>query len=378
MKRFEKMFIFFVILLILVGGAVLLLMKQRKHEDFDMCNPRIFQFSSSFNNYDHSDELKFPFADVAPQFGIERVKKFDDANLIFFTDYTLYDQNFNKIKYKDKCNYKIFAINGIDQLANKKILAEKLHGKGLTPFSYPLDDPLAIKNLRNDHKDGKLYIIKKNVQRQEGNLITKDIDYIVKKAWSDKYVVCQELLQDPLLINNRKINMRIYLLIVIRKNLCEWFIYNDGFMYYTPKLFESNSVDKDVNITTGYIDRKVYEENPLTIKDLYKLIGPNDSSQLQQNIEKCLASIRDIYKDDLVRLNKDTPGTKFCIYGVDIAPNNILDVTVIELNKGPSLAKHDDRDGELKLAMIRDSFAVLGIIPDNERGVHSKNFILLS
>ena len=163
--------------------------------------------------------------------------------------------------------------------------------------------------------------------------------------------MAQELLQNPLIVNKRKINLRIYLLIVIKNNLCDWFIYNNGFIYYTPQYFEKGSVEKDTNITTGFIDRKVYDTNPLTIKDLYVYLGDKKSFILQKNINVCFRELRNKYKSEFVKLNKDTPGIKFCIYGIDIAPDENLEVLVIEANKGCSLDYKDKKDGEVKYNM---------------------------
>ena len=95
--------------------------------------------------------------------------------------------------------------------------------------------------------------------------------------------------------------------------------------------------------------------------------------KLQNNIENCFSRIKDIYKADLIEKNSTTPGIKFCIYGTDIAPDNTLNVKLIECNKGPSLSKFDDRDGALKYEMVRDAFAVVDIINDNTKS----NFILI-
>ena len=41
--------------------------------------------------------------------------------------------------------------------------------------------------------------------------------------------------------------------------------------YHTPKFFDYNSIDLK-NITTGYIDRQVYVENPLTTQDFRDIL----------------------------------------------------------------------------------------------------------
>jgi hypothetical protein len=60
--------------------------------------------------------------------------------------------------------------------------------------------------------------MKKNIQRQEGLKISKDKNEILN-CYKDGYAVVQELLQDPYLINGRKINLRVYCLFIKKSNL---------------------------------------------------------------------------------------------------------------------------------------------------------------
>ena len=39
---------------------------------------------------------------------------------------------------------------------------------------------------------------------------------------------------------------------------------------------------------------------------------------------------------------------KFQIFGADIAPDENLNVTIMEINKGPDIGFKDERDGNLK------------------------------
>ena len=368
----SSLVIFLIALFFIMLLLVLFIMKWRK-TDTSECKYRIYQLNAKFNNYEQSDKLQFPFNEVVNNNDIEIADSFKNANVIMFTDYSLYDQNFSKIPYKERCNYKVFAINGIDMLANKKILSDKLGHTDIVPISYSLDNNEMKQKLVQENYEGRTYILKRNVQRQDGLLITQDLNYIVNQAWIDNYVVAQELLQDPYLVNGRKINLRVYLLIVIRNNLCDWYIYNDGFIYYAPEYYKKGDLSTEVNITTGLKDRAIYKENPLTHQDLYKTMEINDSVKLQKNIRNGFAKIYDIYREDLVSLNKGSPGLKWCLYGCDIAPNYQLEVKLIECNKGASLDKKDDRDGVLKYGMIRDAFSVVNIISG-----HSDNFIKIN
>ena len=224
-----------------------------------------------------------------------------------------------------------------------------------------------------NHYPGKIYFLKSNLQRQEGNLITKDIDFILNNAWDKNFVVAQDLMQNPFTVDGHKINLRVYLLIVIRKNLCDFYIYNDGFVYYAKKKFEPNSIDREVNITSGFGDRSIYEDHPLTTQDLYKHIGPDIASKMQHNIEQAFSEIYKVYKQDFIDKNINVPGISFNLYGVDIAPGADLSVTVLEANKGPSIDKKSERDGDLNYAMSRDLFGVVSIISGKD--VHPDNWI---
>ena len=53
---------------------------------------------------------------------------------------------------------------------------------------------------RYSYQPDKLYILKKNVQRQEGIKITSDLNTLLN-SFKDSYIIIQELLQNPFLVN---------------------------------------------------------------------------------------------------------------------------------------------------------------------------------
>jgi len=53
-------------------------------------------------------------------------------------------------------------------------------------------------------------------------------------------------------------------------------------LYYTPNKFNYESNDKNCHITSGYVDGKIYEENPLTLRDFYKYLDQNG-----HNLQNC-------------------------------------------------------------------------------------------
>lgn len=281
---------------------------------------------------------------------------------------------------------RIFIIKNADELIAKERLwkyVKNTYGinkaKELMPNSYILDDKDDMERLKRDFKG--IYIMKKNIQRQEGLKITDSLEDILKGK-ERNYVVVQELLQDPYLINGRKINIRFYCLVICKENNYNVYCFDDGFMYYTKELFKMNSLLDEHNITTGYIDRKVYEENPLTQKDFReyldseRLLTKNEelikkkNKKLSEygfnNIYKLLQEIFICYKGILCNKEKKYNNLSFQLFGVDIAVDNKLKSKIMEINKGPDLGAKDKRDSELKHKCVKDMFKLIGLIENDE------------
>jgi hypothetical protein len=155
-------------------------------------------------------------------------------------------------------------------------------------------------------------------------------------------------------------------------------------MYYTPDLFEKNNKNFAKNITTGYVDRKIYEENPLTHDDLRKYLDSNrELSKIENyiknkkikisdyvftNIYMLLKSVFEIYLDII---GNDTQCVGFQLYGADIAINDQLKPLLMEINKGPDLKAKDGRDKLLKLKLSEDILNLVGLLPN----VKNNNFL---
>lgn len=271
---------------------------------------------------------------------------------------------------KTKNNY-YYIINDIDLLVGKDFLWDRLSRyykndvTKMSPISYVPRDSFSLERLKKDYKNGKLYIAKKNVQRQEGIQIINDRDELFKLMGDREVAIIQELLQDPMTINGHKINLRVYILIVIYKDICNVYVYNDGFMYYTPKKFVVNSVDKDVNITTGYIDRKIYEENPLTHKDFMVYLKKNgkDSEHVKNNILNLIKNVLKCYTKLFVENQAFRGSVQYQIMGADVAINKNGGAQIMEVNKGPDLGGKDERDTKLKCLLVEHMLEIVGILP---------------
>jgi len=279
---------------------------------------------------------------------------------------------------------RIFVVNNCDEITAKDSLWKNLlqyYGRNnaitMMPTTYILYDNKDIDLFKKEFKKENIYIMKKNIQRQEGLLITQDQDAIINGYKKNGYVIAQELLQDPYTIKGRK----IYLLIVCIDGKIGGYVYNNGFMYYTKTKFEKGSTSSDSNITTGYIDRQVYEENPLTLKDFKtyldsdRIISFHELNVISDNkiiSEYVFDNIYNLMRKMITSLelkicNKVDlkNNVQFQIFGVDVSLSDKLIPQIMEVNKGPDLGYKDDRDKEVKIGVVEDAFKILKVINDD-------------
>jgi hypothetical protein len=278
-------------------------------------------------------------------------------------------------------------LNNTDYIVSKLSIWEFLEDKygkiiasTMIPQTYNLNDTTQIEEFKKNYSKNKIYITKNNNQRQEGLEIHTSLDTIIKAK--DKYLLVQELLQNPYLIRGRKINLRVYCLII--KDSYENMkvqVYQDGFMYYTPELFEKGNPSFKKNITTGYIDRQVYVENPLTHGDFKTYL--DDSLRQKYPIEEYIIKnkpniklstyvftqinllMRFIFDTFQSTIGTDSPGVGFQLYGVDVAIDDKLKPMIMEVNKGPDLTAKDGRDKDLKVNMSKDILKSVGLVKPN-------------
>jgi hypothetical protein len=282
---------------------------------------------------------------------------------------------------------RIFMLNNTDHMVSKLALWKYLKSKygemdasGMIPYTWDLTTSEGVNKFKKDFDKNKLYITKNNRQRQEGITIHNSLQGVLDAR--DQAILVQELLQDPYLVNGRKINLRVYVL-VVRDNYgnVKILIYKDGFMYYTKELFKKNQLSFDYNITTGYVEREIYEQNPLTHMDFRKFLDSKRKlSKTEKYIKKNYPNVKlsshvfsQIYKllINIFQTYENTVGTKtdgigFQLYGTDIAIDEDLNPMIMEINKGPDLTGKDVRDTKLKVNMGKDILKSVGLLENKK------------
>tara|TARA_B100000767_G_scaffold50586_1_gene45772 strand:+ start:2196 stop:3299 length:1104 start_codon:yes stop_codon:yes gene_type:complete len=268
-------------------------------------------------------------------------------------------------------NKKIFMIDGCDTIASKNAIFKTLKKKYgnrasmIMPETFNLriysDVKRFVEHFKNKKKliNKPKFILKNHRQRQLGLKMINSIKTVEYEMKKKKYYLIQDYLNNPFLINKRKINLRYYLAIICRKGKVEGYIYRDGFVYYTPEFFDYNSIDPKKNITTGYIDRQVYVENPLTTQDFRNYLGSRKSKYFDKIVKKKFYLMVNALKDNICRIKKYPDSTLFQLFGADIAPSDKLDAHFMEINKGPDIGGKDERDSKLKYNMLKGIFELV-------------------
>jgi hypothetical protein len=337
-------------------------------------NKCMFSFGSAFENVFDKNNIK----QDSNKFDIYLPCNYDDLN-----------KEINEMPIVDGVKY--FILDGVDEFVAKNALWGNLvkhyglaRAKTYMPMTYELFINNDVEKFKREYDSKKIYIMKKNIQRQEGLLITNNFSEIISGKQKG-YVVVQELLQNPYIIDGRKTNMRFYILIIRNKDKLKVLVYNDGFMYYTKVPFVKNSLDADVNITTGYIDREVYEKNPLTHGDLRMYLDKPDRilSPIEQNICNQGLRLSDVYFKRIYEMLRDiflafigkfaksdklANNIGFQLFGIDVAVDDELNPMLLEVNKGPDLNLKDVRDGELKQKVVLDILKSIDTIENKDNG----------
>lgn len=373
----DKLFVISFLIIILV--VILYINKGKENNTMeDMINIEYLKTKWSRNNCNYY--MNKTYLDELDKHNIKR----DDVNwnLYFPCSYDNPNKEINNMPIRKGAKY--FIIDNIDYLIAKDLLWKNLvkhYGLEKTcsimPKSYILNDDQDLERFKCDYTPTKFYILKKNVQRQKGLKISNNKNEILNEK--KEFAIIQELLQNPYLIDGHKINLRIYVLVVCQNNELNVYVHKDGFIYYTPLKFKKKSLENGTNITTGYIDRKIYEKNPLTHDDLRNYFDDptRKLSDIEKNIRNqgfkishvCFNRINTLIRDIFVAFigkigisKKFSNNVMFQLFGADVAIDEDLNALVMEINKGPDLGAKDKRDSELKHKVVRDILVQIGTI----------------
>lgn len=277
----------------------------------------------------------------------------------------------------------IFGVNGCDKIVSKNELWRQLRecygrekASRMMPETWILADPEEMKDFRKKY-NGEMYILKKNVQRKEGLLLTQQIK-VIENAHQQDYRVVQRYMKSVFLVGKRKVNLRIYYLIVVQGKKISFYMSNIGKCIYTNKDYNSDNSDFESNITSYHLDINIYKTHPLTFDDLRKYInhtGLEDKGKLlfdrirvlMRDVSQCIE--KNIYQ------SLNLGGISFQLFGVDVIFDDRMHPYLLEMNKGPDMHAKDAMDYKLKNKVQRDMFEKVGILLKDVNDTNSFDLI---
>lgn len=311
------------------------------------------------------------------------IKDNNDWDIYIPCGYNMVESELLKIKINNNKNYYIFGINGCDSIVSKNSLwtiIEKKYNRSkakiLLPETYVLYNRKDITLLKNNYKPNDIYILKKNVQRKEGLKLTNSI-YDILNGLNNNYKIAQKYIRDLYLINGYKVNLRLYLLIVIYNNQKEFYLSNIGKCIYTSKKYNDKELDFETNITSYNLDMNIYNMNPRTLNELRNYIYKDnkDANKLFNNIKRNMYYICKGLSDSVYQSNNINKLNikSFQLFGIDIIFDKYLNPYLLEINKGPDMIPRDHIDYKLKYLTQLHMLNIVGIL----KNVKNNNYTLI-
>lgn len=267
-------------------------------------------------------------------------------------------------------NQLIFGISGCDKIVSKNniwTLLSDTYGRKkastIMPETYILDNSSDMKKFTIDYNPSKKYILKKNIQRKKGLLMSNNLKQILNSK-NQGYKVVQKYLSDIFLINKRKINLRIYVLIKCTNGNTSAYLHPKGKCIYTNKDYNPKDLDFETNITSYNLNLDIYKTNPLTLEDLKIYFQKNNLDYdlfFQKIIDLMKLTIRASTKQ-LCQLKSLSDNIMFQLFGVDIIFDNSLHPYLLEFNKGPDMTPKNEIDKVIKTKVQEDMFDLVNLI----------------
>ena len=271
----------------------------------------------------------------------------------------------------------LFGIHGCDFIVSKnnlwKLLEEKYgrnNAKKIMPETWILSNEDHMKIFKENFSDKEMYIMKKNIQRKLGLHMTNKLEEIIDND-DKKFRVVQKYMKNTYMINKRKINLRIYLLIVYKNGRLTSYYYKNGKCIYTNK-DSTGSNNLEENITSLNLDMDIYKKNPFDLFELAQYMDNKDYVLLITNIINNLKKLEYSYKNLLLEKNKSTKNKKniyFQLFGLDYIFDNNFNAYLLEINKGPDMSSKNDKDFLLKYRIYEDLFDKIGIIESKKNNM---------
>jgi hypothetical protein len=340
-----------------------------------VCNFNVV--TEMFTSYKRCEKvpIKGLYRQILDEEGVNLEQDLDKFNLYYPCGYNKIEKELRSLTLKDYQD--VFGICGCDTIASKSSLwktLENYYGRDKAreymPESYLLRNDQQLTRFKNIFDPSRVYILKKNIQRKKGIKISNNLDEIVK-ARNDKFVVVQEKI-DSIVINKRRMNLRIYLVVKCRSGYKELYMHDNAKCLYTSKDIDEDKANSGTPeefeslITNSYVtELSIYNQNPLTLNQLCVYIEENynvPKEQLMMSIENNLKFVFKALLTKLCNCDNIHNNGQFQLFGADVILDKQLKPYILEINKGPDMKHKDEADRVLKKKVIFDTFNLMNVV----------------
>jgi hypothetical protein len=268
----------------------------------------------------------------------------------------------------------------------------KLHSKFPKDFHYmpetyclPRDYDIIAEKVKDlDLTDIKnLWLVKPVASsRGRGIRLLTDMESLPKK---NKYIVTHYV-YNPHLINGKKYDLRLYLLVTGYTPL-KVYLFDNGLARFCSEKYDldpEKMQDKYIHLTNYSINKtsENFEQNDSvdqefgdkwtlhTLKNHFEKNGLNFNKvweKIKDIIVKVVISVTDL-AIPLIKQFELSSGNLFELYGVDILLDETLEPWLMEVNLNPSLNCDSQLDLKVKSHVLTDIFNIIGAIPFSHDG----------
>ncbi|EGR26880.1 tubulin-tyrosine ligase family protein, putative [Ichthyophthirius multifiliis] len=205
----------------------------------------------------------------------------------------------------------------------------------------------------------------------------KDLLDIFKK-YGDKYMqkkfVIQKYIEQPLLIKERKFDIRIWVMVVDNKqnekknnnqNNLQIYIFKEGYIRTSSEKYQTQQLnDLIIHLTNNAVQKtdqrysRFEQGNQLSYDQLEQVAGINFRKEILGKIKEIICFSIDAVKNKISGINNNFKGNQFEIFGYDFIIDQQLNPWLIEVNTNPCIEESSLLLKQLIPRMIDDAFKI--------------------
>ncbi|OMJ92771.1 hypothetical protein SteCoe_4404 [Stentor coeruleus] len=237
---------------------------------------------------------------------------------------------------------------------------------------------LALYNLieseKKETQSQNLWIVKPGEFSNRGNGITvcqtlDEISAIVKPINEKSYII-QKYIENPLLLNKRKFDIRCYAMITSINGIIQGYFYLDGYLRTTSKEFTLDEISNPfVHLTNDAIQKhsaeygKFENGNKMSYKEFQRYLDQNFPDRKINFTLHILTQIKEIVKDTMkasfIKIDKNKRLHCMEVFGYDFMIDQNFKPWLIEINTNPCLETSSPHLRNIIPPMLENAFKIV-------------------